>query len=108
MLAVAATAAAAVAVVPVAAVASSSPITIDSVSSPPGEPGLLSIQVEAPSAVTSLTVYVNSGTTTELTIPFSDLSLTAGSASIGTWTVQTPITAVATGPRHLSGDSGRF
>jgi hypothetical protein len=90
MLAIAAAASAAVAAVPVAAAASS--ITIDSVSSPPGEPGLLSIQVEAPTAVTSLTVYIDSGTTTELTIPFSDLSLTAGSASIGTWTVQTPIT----------------
>lgn len=92
MLAVAGAAAAVVAVVPVAAEATSSPIIIDSVSSPPGEPGLLSIQVEAPTAVTSLTVYIASGTATELTIPFSDLSLTSGSASIGTWTVQTPIT----------------
>lgn len=87
-----AAAAAAVAAVPVMAEASSSPIVIDAASSPQGEPGLLSIQVEAPSDITSLTVYVDSGATTELTIPFSDLSLTAGSEQDGTWTVQTPIT----------------
>jgi hypothetical protein len=65
---------------------------IDSVSSPPGEPGLLSIQVEATSNITSLTVNIDSGTTTQLTIPFTDLSLTSGSAQDGIWTVQSPIT----------------
>jgi len=78
--------------VPVAATASSSPVVIDSVSSPASEPGLLSVQVEASSDITDLTVYVNSGGTTDLTIPFSDLSLTSGSAQDGTWTVLAPIT----------------
>lgn len=91
VLAVAAAAATA-AVVPVAAAASASTIVIDSVSSPPGEPGLLSIQVEAPSKITALTVHIDSNTIPVLTIPFYDLSLTAGSAQDGTWTLQTPIT----------------
>jgi hypothetical protein len=91
MLAVAAAAATA-AVVPAAAATSASPILIDAVNSPSTEPGLLSIQVEATSNITSLTVYINSGSTPELTIPFSDLSLTSGSAQDGIWTVQTPIT----------------
>jgi hypothetical protein len=80
------------AAVPVAVAASAGTIVIDSVSSPPGEPGLLSIQAEAPSPITSLTVYIDSNTRPVLTIPFYDLSLTSGSAQDGTWTVQTPIT----------------
>ncbi len=93
MLAVAAAAATA-AVIPAAAATatSASTVLIDAVTSPPSEPGLLSIQVEATSDITSLTVYIDSGSTPELTIPFSDLSLTAGSEQDGTWTVQTPIT----------------
>jgi hypothetical protein len=91
VLAVAAAAAAA-AVVPAAAATSTSPILIDAVTSPTTEPGLLSIQVEATSNITSLTVYIDSGGTTELTIPFSDLSLTSGSTQDGIWTVQSPIT----------------
>jgi hypothetical protein len=65
---------------------------IDSVSSPADEPGLLSIQAEAPSAIKTLTVTISSGTIPVLTIPFYGLSLTSGSAQDGTWTVQTPIT----------------
>jgi hypothetical protein len=65
---------------------------IDSVSSPPGEPGLLSIQAEAPSDIKALTVYIDAGTIPVLTIPFYDLSLTSGSAKDGIWTVQTPMT----------------
>jgi hypothetical protein len=91
-LVLAAAAAGAAAAVPVAAAASSSPIVIDSVSSPPGEPGLLSIQAEATSNITTLTVYIDSDTRPVLSIPFYDLSLTSGSAQDGTWTVQTPIT----------------
>ena len=87
-----AAAAGAAAAVPAAAAANSSPIVIDSVSSPPGEPGLLSIQAEATSNITTLTVYIDSATRPVLTIPFYDLSLTSGSAQDGTWTVQTPIT----------------
>ena len=79
------------AAVPAAAAANSSPIVIDSVSSPPGEPGLLSIQAEATSNITTLTVYIDSATGPVLSIPFYDLSLTSGSAQDGTWTVQTPI-----------------
>jgi hypothetical protein len=98
MLAVAAATLAA-AVVPAVAVAAAtaSPIVIDSVSSPPDEPGLLSIQVEATSSITSLSVELDSGGTTELTIPFSDLSLTSGGAQDGIWTVQTPITTAQLG-----------
>jgi hypothetical protein len=75
----------------VAAGSSSSPIVIDSVSSPPGEPGLLSIQAEASSKITTLTVTIASDTRPVLTIPFYHLSLTSGTATNGTWTVQTPI-----------------
>jgi hypothetical protein len=91
-LAAAAAAAAAAVVVPAAAAANSSPIVIDSVSSPPGEPGLLSIQAEATSNITAFTVYIDSGTIPVLSIPFYDFSLTSGSAQDGTWTVQSPIT----------------
>jgi hypothetical protein len=91
MLAVAAAAVTAT-VVPVAAAASSGSIVIDSVSSPQGEPGLLSVQAEAPSPITSLTVHIDPGSTSELTIQSSELSLTSGSAQDGTWTVHTPIT----------------
>ena len=87
-----AAAAGAATAVPAAAATDSSPIVIDSVSSPPGEPGLLSIQAEATSNITTLTVSIDSATRPVLTIPFYDLSLTAGSARDGTWTVQTPIT----------------
>lgn len=65
---------------------------IDSVSSPPGEPGLLSIQAEATSNITAFTVNIDSGTIPVLSIPFYDFSLTSGSAQDGTWTVQAPIT----------------
>ena len=89
LLAVAAAASMA-AVVPVAAAASAGSIVIDSVSSPPSEPGLLSVQAEATSDITSLTVHIDS--TPEVTL--TDLSLVPGSGSAqdGTWTVQTPIT----------------
>jgi hypothetical protein len=90
--AAAAVAATTVSVVPVAAAASAGTIVIDSVTSPADEPGLLSIQAEAPSKITALTVYIDSDTRPVLSIPFYDLSLTSGSALDGTWTVQTPIT----------------
>ena len=88
MLAVAATAATA-AIVPAAEAAGTSQIVIDSVSSPPGEPGLLSVEVEASSPITSLTVNIYSGTALELTI--SDFSQPSNPQD-GTWTAQTPIT----------------
>jgi len=90
VLAVAAAATAAV-VVPVAASASAGTIVIDSVSSPPDEPGLLSIQAEAPSNITTLTVTIDSDNRPLLTIPFYDLNRTSGSAQNGIWTVDTPI-----------------
>src|SRR5262245_53821418 len=95
MLAIAAAAAVAVATdsaFPIAAAASPGPIVIGSVSSPPSEPGLLSIQAEAPSKITTLTVTISSGTIPVLIIPFYDFSLTAGSLTNGTWTLEAPIT----------------
>jgi hypothetical protein len=93
VLAVAATVATAAAVVPVAAAATAGTIVIDSISSPPTEPGLLSVQAEAPSPITSLTLQIDSPS--GLTIPFSDLTLTSGSLQDGIWTVQAPITTSA-------------
>jgi len=93
-----AAAAAASVAVPAAATASSSPIVIDSVSSPPGEPGLLSIQAEATSNITSFTVYIDAGTIPVLSIPSYDFTLTSGSAQDGTWTVQAPITTSQLSP----------
>jgi len=90
VLTVAATVATAAAVAPVAAAASAATIVVDSVSSPPGEPGLLSVQAEAPSPITSLTVHIDS--TPELTVTNLTLTSGSGSAQDGTWTVQTPIT----------------
>jgi len=90
--AAAAVAATTASVVPVAAAASAGAIVIDSVTSPPTEPGLLSVQAEAQSPITSLTVHIHLGSTSEITIPSGELTLTSGSAQDGTWTVQTPIT----------------
>jgi hypothetical protein len=67
-------------------------IVIDAVSSPLTESGLLSIQAEATSAITSLDANIYSGGTLELTIPASDFALTSGSTQDGIWTVATPIT----------------
>lgn len=67
-------------------------IVIDAVSSPLTESGLLSIQAEATTAITSLDVNIYSGSTLELNVPASDFALTSGSTEDGIWTVTSPIT----------------
>ena len=78
---------------PVTALASAGPIVIDGVSSPPSNPGLLSIQAEAPTAITSLTVHLYDASNADvLDLPYSDFALTSGGATDGIWTVTSPIT----------------
>lgn len=77
--------------VPAAAQASGS-IVIDGVSSPPSNAGLLSIQAEATSPITSLIVHLSSGSTPVLTLPYSDFKLTSGGPTDGVWTVSAAIT----------------
>lgn len=79
-------------VVPVAAATTANTILIDSVSSPPTEPGLLSIQLEAPSPITSLTVHIYSGATLEKTIQGNEF-IPPSNLQDGIWTVQSPITS---------------
>lgn len=75
-----------------AAVASSGSIVIDGISSPQSEVGLLSLQAEATSPITSFTVHISSGSTVLLSIPSTDFSMTSGSTTDGIWTVTSPIT----------------
>jgi hypothetical protein len=75
-----------------AATASTGTIVIDGVSSPAAESGLLSIQAEATSSITSLSAEIYSGTTAELALPASDFTLSAGGPTDGIWTLTTPIT----------------
>jgi hypothetical protein len=72
--------------------ASTGSIVIDGVSSPSTEDGLLSLQAEATSPITSFTVHLNSASATVLSLPSTDFTLTSGSATDGIWTVTSPIT----------------
>jgi hypothetical protein len=77
------------------AAAATSPILVDSVSSPLTESGLLSIQLEAPSAISITAVTIDSGSTVETSILGSGFSLTQGSTTDGVWTVNSPISQAA-------------
>jgi len=77
------------------AAAATSPIIVDSASSPVSESGLLSIQLEAPSAISITDVSIESGSTVETSILGSDFSLTQGSTTDGVWTVNSPISQAA-------------
>jgi hypothetical protein len=72
------------------AVAATSPIVIDAISSPASESGLLSVQAEAPTSITSLDANIYSGSTLELNVPAADFTLTSGSADDGIWTLTSP------------------
>jgi hypothetical protein len=74
------------------ATASGGSIVIDEVSSPPADVGLLSVTAEATSPITSLAVHLYLGSTDELDLTSSDLALSSGGPTAGTWTVTTPIT----------------
>jgi hypothetical protein len=71
--------------------AAASPIVIDGVSSPVSESGLLSIQLEAPSAISITAVNIESGSVVETSILGSGFTLTSGSNQDGIWTVSSPI-----------------
>lgn len=73
------------------AAAAASPIVIDAVSSPVAESGLLSIQLEAPSAISITAVNIDSGSVVETSILGSGFTLTSGSNQNGVWTVSSPI-----------------
>jgi hypothetical protein len=82
-----------ISVLPAAAAgASTGSIVIDGISSPSTEDGLLSLQAEATSPITSFTVDISSSTATVLSLPSTDFTLTSGSATDGIWTVTSPIT----------------
>src|SRR5215472_363235 len=76
---------------PMTASARTSPIVIDGAFSPSSDVGLLSIQTEATSPITSLTAHLSNGTST-LTLTTSDFALTSGGPTDGIWTVISPIT----------------
>jgi hypothetical protein len=71
--------------------AAASPIVIDGVGSPVTESGLLSIQLEAPSAISITAVGIDSGGLVETSILGSGFTLTSGSNQDGIWTVNSPI-----------------
>jgi hypothetical protein len=75
---------------PIAASASSGTIDIISASSPASSVGLLSIQAEATSPITSLTAHLMVGSADDLDV--TDFALSSGISTDGTWTVQSPIT----------------
>jgi len=79
---------------PMTATASTSQIVIDGATSPPSNVGLLSIQAEATSAITQLTVHlIANGTSTDvLDLTISDFTLASGGSTDGIWTVTSPIT----------------
>jgi hypothetical protein len=76
--------------IPAAASADSGTITIGAASSPQSNVGLLSIQASATTPITSISAQVMSGQTDELDV--SDFTLTSGTTTDGTWTVQNAIT----------------
>lgn len=79
--------------VPATAMARTGSIVIDGVSSPASNPGLLSIQAEATSPITSLTVHLNNASNVDvLDLTSGDLALTSGGPTDGVWTVTSPIT----------------
>lgn len=76
--------------IPATASASTGTITVGTAGSPPTNVGLLSIQVSATTPITSISAQIMSGSTDELDV--SDFTLTAGTTTDGTWTVQNAIT----------------
>jgi hypothetical protein len=79
-------------VTPALAANASGSITVSGASSPLTSVGLLSVTVQSTTPLTNLSVSIMSGTTEELDLPFSDFSLTSGSTTSGTWTLNSPIT----------------
>ncbi|HET7016931.1 MAG TPA: hypothetical protein VFI65_23610 [Streptosporangiaceae bacterium] len=68
-------------------------IVIDGVFAPASEPGLLAIQIEATSPITSLTAHLyNSSQAKVLDLNSGDFTLTAGGSTDGVWTVTSAIT----------------
>jgi hypothetical protein len=93
MLLGAAMALAGVGAVPAAAAAGTGGITFGAASSPAGQRGLISITAQAATPITTLTAHlisVSAGHPDVLDV--SDFSLSAGSATDGTWTVLSPVT----------------
>jgi len=74
-----------------ASAAAASPIVIESISSPVAESGLLSIDMQAPTAITITAVnIVDAGGAVEYSIQGGNFSQT-GNPTDGTWTVSSPI-----------------
>jgi hypothetical protein len=71
-------------------------ITIDGVTSPAANPGLLTIEVNSSTPITSLSAEIEDGSTQLLSLPFTDFELTGGSNTgtnlNSTWTLTSPIT----------------
>ena len=78
-------------------------ITIISASSPAGNPGLLSIQAQATTPISSMTAHILSGQADELDV--TDFQLSSGQLTDGTWTVQSPITGLALGTYQVTVDA---
>ena len=76
---------------PMTAAASTGQIVIDGVSSPQSNVGMLSVQAEATSPITALTVHLIANSTDVLDLTISDFSLTSGGSTDGIWTVTSPI-----------------
>lgn len=74
---------------PALAAASAGPIVIYNIFSPWDNAGLLTMYVNAPTDVTSITAHIMSGSQDMLDV--SDFTLTAGTAQDGTWAVSQPI-----------------
>ena len=78
-------------------------ITIISASSPAGNRGLLSIQAQATTPISSMTAHILSGQADELDV--TDFQLSSGQLTDGTWTVQSPITGLALGTYQVTVDA---
>jgi hypothetical protein len=78
-------------------------ITISSASSPAGNPGLLSVQAQATTPISSMTAHILSGQTDELDV--TDFQLSSGRLTDGTWTVQSPIAGLALGTYQVTVDA---
>lgn len=74
-----------------AALASAGSIVIDGISAPSAETGLLSVQAEATTPITSLTVDINGTGGLALALTTSDFTQTSGGPTDGIWTVTSPI-----------------
>lgn len=69
-----------------------STITIDSVGSPRDDVGLLTVQAQAPAAITSITASVGYYDQGMQYLTLTDFTLASGTATDGTWTLSSPIT----------------